>query len=186
MKPLQWIGFGLLIVGAKATLHGGYDLLVDPVGWLLVLVGVRRFASVTTPRQARLLVAIAVVALLCSGPLWWPDTRHALEDADPAVLWSVSLAELAFQLLLCHVLARRAWAAHDEGPSMGLRLCEVGLAGGIIAPIVYYTAEQGWLNGVAALGQIVQLAVIVLCFVFSGRTWAGAGSPRDAAEPPLP
>ena len=40
MRPLQSIAIGLVIIALRAE-FGGYDALVDPVGWLLVLLGVR-------------------------------------------------------------------------------------------------------------------------------------------------
>lgn len=180
MKPLQWLGFGLLVVGAKA-LVGGYDLLFDPAGWVLALVGVRRLAgAVDLPHRGALLV-IGVVALLCSGPLWWPGMADRLDDVDHAVLWSVGLAELVFQLVLCHDLAGLARRAADDTATLWFRICEGGLVLGILAPVLYFAAGQDWLLGVGALGELVQLAVFVLCFWYSGRAWAGAQpAPTDA------
>ena len=40
MRPLQSIAIGLVIIALRAE-FGGYDALADPVGWLLVLLGVR-------------------------------------------------------------------------------------------------------------------------------------------------
>ena len=41
MKPLQSVAMGLVIVVLVAR-YGEYDALADPLGWLLVLWGVRR------------------------------------------------------------------------------------------------------------------------------------------------
>ena len=39
MKPLQSIAMGLVIIALKAWVNGEYDVLPDPIGWLLVLQG---------------------------------------------------------------------------------------------------------------------------------------------------
>lgn len=184
MRPLLWIAFGLVVAGVVARV-GDLDLLADPVGWVLVLIGVRRLARAVELPLRSWLLGVGVVALLCSGPLWWPATARDLQHADPAVLWAVGLAEIAFQILLSAALARLAKDAGDEGARLGWRICEVGLAIGAIAPVLYFGAGAGWLAGLATLGQILQLAVLVLCFCYSGRAWAGAG-PRPARPEPAP
>ena len=50
VKPLQAVAMGLVIVLLGATVSG-YDLLADPVGWLLVLVGLATL-PVPGPRGA--------------------------------------------------------------------------------------------------------------------------------------
>lgn len=181
MKPLHWIGVGLLVVGVHASVNG-YDLLVDPLGWLLALIGVRRLAASRDLPLAGGLSVMGVVALLCSIPLWWPSTLHRLDHGDPALLWGVGLAELVFQLLLCRALALLARAARDDGVQLWMVVCQAGLVLGIGAPVAYFAAHQEWLNGVAALGQVVQLLVIILCFVYAGRPWADAPPAAEADD----
>jgi hypothetical protein len=181
VKPLQWIGVGLLVVGVHASIND-YDLLVDPLGWLLALVGVRRLAAARDLPLAGGLTVMGVIALLCSIPLWWPTTLRQLDHGDPGLLWGVGLAELVFQLLLCRAFSLLAREARADGVQLWMAICQGGLVLGIGAPVAYFAAHQDWLNGVAAFGQIVQLLVIILCFVYAGRPWAGATPPPDADD----
>lgn len=181
MRPLVWVGFGLLIVGVHATV-GRYDVLADPVGWVFALIGVRRLAATKDVPLSDALVVAGVIALLCSIPLWWPSTLHRLDKGDPALLWGVGLAELVFQLLLCRTLSTLARTAGDVSADLWLKICQGGLVAGIIAPVAYFAAHQSWLNGVAALGQIVQLVIIILCFVLAGRAWASTPRESDTVE----
>lgn len=182
MRPLLWIGFGLVVAGVVARV-GDLDLLADPVGWALVLIGVRRLAGAVELPLRPWLLGVGALALLCSGPLWWPTTSRALHHADPSILWAVGLPEIVFQVLLCAALARLAKVGGDDGAGLGWRICEAGLTVGAIAPALYFGAGAHWLAGVASLGQILQLAVIILCFCYAGRAWAGA-TPRPARPAP--
>ena len=46
MKPLQSVAMGFVFIALYARWHG-YDLYADPVGWVLVLLGVRRLPAGT-------------------------------------------------------------------------------------------------------------------------------------------
>ena len=54
MRPLQSIAMGLVIIALRAE-FGGYDALADPLGWLLVLLGVRTLP--VEPERRRTLFA---------------------------------------------------------------------------------------------------------------------------------
>lgn len=173
MRPLGLIGYGFLLVAVK-VLFGRYDVLADPIGWVLVLLGLRRMARAVDLPAGMALAYLGILSLLCSGPLWWPDTARSLHDGDPAVLWAVGLGELLFQAVLCHALATLAQQAKENTAVIWFRVCEGGLVIGALAPPLYFGAHLSWLNGIGNLGEILQLVVLVLCFVYSGRTWAGA------------
>ena len=127
--------------------------------------------------MALVLGYLGVIALVCSGPLWWPSTGHALDHGDPSVLWAMGLGELGFQAVLCHALATRAQAAGDLSATMWFRICEAGLVVGAVAPVLYFGAGLDWLRGVGNIGQILQLLVLLLCFAYCGKAWTGA-TPR--------
>jgi hypothetical protein len=175
VSPLGLIAYGLLLVDVKVV-FGRYDVLVDPVGWVLVLLGLRRMTRSVDVPAPMALTYLGILSLLCSGPLWWPDTARALENGDPSVLWSVGLGELLFQAVLCHALATLAQQAKLGTPLVWFRSCEAGLLIGAVAPVLYFGAHLNWLRGIGNLGEILQLVVLVLCFVYSGKEWAGAPS----------
>jgi len=184
VKPLQWIGFGLAVVGVKAVV-GSYDILADPMGWLLVLLGVRRLATAVRLPAATALGYLGVLAFLCSIPLWWPSTGDRIQHGDPAALWGIGLAELLFSAVLCHALATLAQRARSTSGVVWFRICEAGIVVCTVAPVLYFAAGQSWLKGVGSFGDTLQLVLLVLCFCYSGKTWAGSPAltpPEDTAD----
>src|SRR5689334_20896418 len=99
---------GLVIVGLRA---GHWDLLPDPLGWLLVLHGLRRLPARIPFRASQL--TTAVLALLASVPLWVPTLADRLDDADPSLRWAVNLPQLGFVVVLCLGLGDLARTADD-------------------------------------------------------------------------
>ena len=87
MKPLQSVAMGLVIVVLVARFDG-YDALADPVGWLLVIWGVRRLADRAT------LLALALTALLVAGVVCLPATQDLLDRNDPSLRWAVNLPQV--------------------------------------------------------------------------------------------
>lgn len=157
---------GLVIVVLVAKL-GGYDALADPLGWLLVLWGVRRMAD----RAA--LGMLALGALLVACVVWFPATQELLEDSDPSLRWAINLPQVLFCVLLCRQLSELAGDADDKRARAWLRttmLFNVLLA---VAPVLVLAASADDLLGsvYAAAGGVV-LLLIVLLFTYSNRPWA--------------
>src|SRR5690349_51203 len=80
MSPLQRIAMGLVIVLVPANFphdpHPAwqfYDALPDPIGWALVIVGVRALRHHLDLDVAHWL---AWVAFVVSVPLWFPQVNH--------------------------------------------------------------------------------------------------------------
>jgi len=71
VKPLQAVAMGLVIVLLSARVNG-YDLLADPLGWVLVLIGL---GSVPVPQRGALR-ALATVSLVVSVVVWFPAVRR--------------------------------------------------------------------------------------------------------------
>ncbi|HET6987607.1 MAG TPA: hypothetical protein VFI00_13370 [Kribbella sp.] len=83
MKPLQAVAMGLVIVLLTVPVHG-YDVLADPFGWVLVLVGL---ASLPVPVRDTLR-RLAAVSLVVSVVVWVPAARHVLNVTDLALAWA--------------------------------------------------------------------------------------------------
>ena len=117
MSPLQRIAMGLVIVLVPAYFprdpHPAwafYDALPDPVGWLLVLVGVRALRG---HLDVDLLTWLAWVALVVSVPLWLPQVNHLLvpeynSGIDVSFQWFLSLPQTVFSLVLARTIGRAA------------------------------------------------------------------------------
>lgn len=168
MKPLQSVAMGLLIILLVAPVRG-HDLLADPVGWVLVLLGVRDLPVA----RRRPLLALGAVAGAVSVAVWFPEVATRLADGDPALLWSANLPQLALVLLLCHELAERARAAGDTRASAWLRTLRLlAVVVAVLPPLVFGA-------GVAALevpayvaAQLLLLVLVWLGFRYAARPWA--------------
>ena len=166
MKPLQSVAMGLVIVVLVAKFDG-HDALADPIGWLLVLWGVRR-----TPDRAALLT-LATGALLVAGVVWFPATQELLDRSDPSLRWSLNLPQLLFCVVLCRQLAELAGAASDTRARAWLRTAM--LLNGVlaVAPVLVFAASaDDLMPSVHAAAGVVVLLLIVLLFTCARRPWA--------------
>ncbi|QIK74949.1 hypothetical protein [Nocardioides piscis] len=166
MMPLQSIAMGLVIVVLVARFDSGHDALADPVGWLLVVWGVRRLHDRT------LVLALAVVALLFSCVLWLPWTLEALERNDPSLRWAVNLPQVIFCIALCHHLAGLASASGDRSASAWLRTTMVLNVVLAVAPVLVFAAgaDEAMTQVYAGAGGVL-LLLIVLLFGYARRPW---------------
>lgn len=166
MKPLQSVAMGLVIVVLVARFDG-YDALPDPLGWLLVIWGVRRMADRST------LLTLALGALLVAGVVWFPATQDLLDRSDPSLRWAINLPQALFCVLLCRQLADLAGDAGDPRARAWLRttmLLSVVLA---VAPVLVFAASaDDVMTSVHAAAAGVVLLLIVLLFAHAGRPWA--------------
>jgi len=64
---------GLVVVILTASVNG-YDLIADPVGWVLVLVGL---SSLGVPQHGTL-QTLATLSLVVSLPLWAEPARDVI------------------------------------------------------------------------------------------------------------
>jgi hypothetical protein len=171
MRPLQSIAMGLVIVALRAQLAGGYDALPDPLGWLLVIVGVRGLPADLPRRDA--VVTMAWLAAAVSVPLWFPAFSDAAYAIDPSLGWALNLPQLGFAALLCHSLATGAVAVEDNGAASWLRLAMAGFVVAAVLPVIVFGAGVGSLEITAYVGAtLVLLTLICLLFVYSARPWA--------------
>ncbi len=172
MKPLQAVGLGFVFLVLVTTVQG-YDLYADPVGWVLVLVGVRLL-----PRAFRhrwLLLYVAGIALVVSVPLWVPAVDDALASADESIAWALNLPRFGFAALLAFTLARSAQTADARGPATWWRVLGLGSAVVAVLPVLVFGGGLENLDTTAGtLVVVVPLAMTVTLFWHSGRTWAGA------------
>jgi hypothetical protein len=171
VKPLQSIAMGFVIIAISAR-AGGYDLLPDPIGWLLVLQGLGRLPSALPHRPA--LSTLGFVALVMSIVLWFPSLADGLESADESLLWAANLPQLAFVAVLCRALADLT----EGGPRQWLRTAAALTVAAALLPVVVLGAGASSLLGVMVVGSAAVLVlVIVLLFRYAGRPWSQADEP---------
>lgn len=179
MKPLQSIAMGLVIVAMVAKVGGGYDVLPDPVGWLLVLHGLGRLPACLPHRPA--LSTLGFLALVMSVVLWFPGLADGLERTDELLLWAANLPQLAFVAVLCRALSLAA--AAEPGRAHWLRTAAALTVVAALLPVVVLGAGASPLLTVMAVGaSVVLLLVIVLLFRYSSRPWASPEVDQTASR----
>lgn len=168
MKPLQPIALGLAIVMLVARV-GGWDVLADPAGWLLVLLGVRDLA---VERRGALLTT-AAVCLVVSAVLWSPDVLGWLDDRHESLAWAANLPQVVFAGLLAHELSRSARAQADTAAAAWLRIVLVSTVVVAALPVVVFGAGVASLEPAAyVIASLSLLTLVVLLVTYSGRPWA--------------
>ena len=171
MRPLQSIAMGLVIVALRAPLAGGYDALPDPLGWLLVILGVRALPADLLRRDV--VATLAWIAAAVSVPLWFPAVSDAAYATHPSLGWALNLPQLGFAALLCHSLAASAVAAEDRKAGSWLRLAMAGFVAAAVLPVVVFGAGVASLELTAYVGAtLVLITLIWLLFAYSARPWA--------------
>lgn len=175
MLPLQPVALGLVIV-ALVVDGNGWDLLPDPIGWALVLLG-----TLALPREIHRrdsMVAAAGLALVASAAVWPPGVAERVASTDESLSWALSLPQLAYLLLLADGLRRAARAA-DEGPrSAWFATAGALVVGAAVLPVLVFGAGADALVGIAVLCATLALVLLVVLTLMSARaSWAG-GRPR--------
>lgn len=182
MSPVQRIALGLLVVvGAVTWRPAGapawerYDLLADPLGWLLVLWGLA--GLVRAQPGLAVLVWPARVSALVSVVTWLPQVPHAIGDAGA---WAVSLPQVVFCLLLAREIGllaarqdpRDAWAAKRAG------LLVWGFALVAVLPaVVLGGGLDAWRPFLLLVALAVNLALVWFLFRVHARPWLGGPGP---------
>jgi hypothetical protein len=168
VKPLQPVGLGLLIVALTAPVHG-FDLLADPVGWLLILNGLR---LLPVPQRGSLL-GLAGLALVVSCVLWVPSVPTRLDDIDQSLTWAANLPQLATTIVLAHALAQAAFLAGDRKARGWLLTARALLVVVTLLPVVVFGGGLDSLVGLTFFVATLALLVLIwLLFAYAGRPWA--------------
>lgn len=178
MESLRVVAVGLAVVWLDLPPQGR-DLLADPLGWLLVILGLSNLAR----ERVDGLTGLRVVAWPCvavSALAWSPESVLRI---DPVLEWLVSLPALAF----CYLLVDGLLDGAPDAALGRLRLLRAGVAAVALAPLLEYVAEWTW---VAAPTDVIRFAtlgglVVVLWSLAEAYEVSGGetASRTDAAQP---
>jgi hypothetical protein len=162
---------GLVLVVLNAPVGDpGLDLIPDPVGWVLVLVGVRRLPERLAHRTA--MTVLAALALVVSALLWVPDVARELLSLEESFLWVLDLPTPLFVLVLALAVGAAADRGGDATARTWWRVVLVGTVLTILLPPVVYAAQAVALAVVVvALAIATLVTCLVLCFAHSARPW---------------
>lgn len=170
MRPLQSVAMGLVVVALHAAFNG-YDALPDPLGWILVLVGVAGLPADLVRRS--LVRALAVVSLLVSVPLWFPAIAAEVDGLDPALGWALTLPQVGFLVVLTDALGRAAADAGDRKAQAWARTLTVVFVVVGLLPVVIFGGGVTQLVALAAGAAALAIVVLVwMLFAWNARPWA--------------
>jgi hypothetical protein len=182
MKPLRAIAMGLVVIVLAARISG-FDAVPDPLGWVLVAIGVAALRLDVARRGT--LLGLAALAGAVSVVLWFPAVRSGLDAADPSLTWAVSLPEVAFVALLCHTLAGLAGGDRaDPGAARWLGAARTAVIVVGVLPVLVFGAGWASLEPTTYLAAtLVVLLVIWLLAACASRDWARSETSTGAAPP---
>ena len=191
MSPLQKIAMGLVIVFLPAyfprdphPVWAVYDALPDPIGWLLVVAGVR---ALRADLDVDVVGWLAWVSLAMSVPLWFPQLNHLLvpkynAGADASFQWFVSLPQMLFSLLLARTIARAALERRPPDRFVGGRFGVLtwGFGAVVVLPAIAYGGRMDSLvmPTLLAIG-LVNTAFVYYLFRVHRRRWLGGPGPLE-------
>jgi hypothetical protein len=189
MSPLQKIAMGMVIVVAYAYFPAHpepawqhYDALANPLGWVLVLLGVHALARLDdTFDSSRWL---AVVAAVVSVPMWFPQVEHRLDDSGQ---WFVSLPQALFCLLLARSIGilGAQQSPRDGYVAKRFGLLVWGYAVAAVLPVLALGGGLSQLDGPTQLfSTLVNVVFIYLLFRVHRREWLGGPGPVEVAPRP--
>ncbi len=182
MSPLQKIAMGMVIVIGSALFPPNpspswarYDALPDPVGWVLVLLGVVALTRADdTFASSRWLAGVAAAV---SVPMWFPQLQHRL---DPSGEWAASLPQIAFCLFLAREIGMTATRQHPADSYVAKRfgLLVWGFAVVGVLPVIALGGDVPQLENTTLLvSTLVNVALVYFLFRVHRREWLGGPGP---------
>lgn len=178
MVPLHPVALGLVTI-ALVVDGRGWDLLPDPLGWVLVLVGTRALPAALRHRRAML--TSAALALVVAAVVWPPDVAEQVTATDDAVAWALSLPQLAYLVLLADAARHAARQAGVPGRAAWFAVAELLAGAAALLPVLVLGAGVEALAGTTVLAATLALLLMTVLALATARApWLG-GRPR-----PLP
>ncbi|MET0997994.1 MAG: hypothetical protein ABWX73_04685 [Marmoricola sp.] len=184
MSPLQKIAMGMVIIIGSAYFPADpspswerYDALPDPLGWVLVLLGV--FALARTDDAFDSVRWLAVLAAVVSVPMWLPQVHHQLDASGE---WFASLPQLVFCLFLAREIGLLGASQSPRdlyvAKRFGLLVWGFALAG--VLPVLAIGGNVSQLESpTLVLSSLVSVAFVYFLFRVHRREWLGGPGPLE-------
>jgi hypothetical protein len=183
-SPLQQIAMGMVIVIGSAPVPSDpspawrhYDLLADPAGWLLVVLGTVALARADDRfDSARWLAALAGAV---SAVVWFPQVSHLLDAPGE---WFVSLPQVAFCLWLSREIGL---AGAQQAPPDGYVAKRFGVlvwgfaAVGVLPVVAIGGGVRSLEHPTLLVSSLVSLAFVYFLFRVHRRAWLGGPGPLE-------
>ena len=191
MSPLQRIAMGLVIVLVPANFPHDprptwefYDALPDPVGWVLVLMGLR---ALRHHLDVDMVTWLGWTAFAVSVPLWFPQVNHLLapehnDSIEVSFQWFLSLPQTVFSLALARTIGREAELRRPRDRLVAGRFGLLTWAFGALAvlPVVAYGGGVDALVDPTLVGiGLVNVVFVYYLFRVHRREWLGGPGPLE-------
>jgi hypothetical protein len=191
MSPLQRIAMGLVIVLVPAYFphdpHPAwqvYDALPDPIGWLLVIAGVRALSAHLDVDVVRW---SAWAAFAVSVPLWFPQLNHLLvpeynDSIEVSFQWFLALPQTVFGLALARTIGREAELQDPRDRFVAGRygVLTWAFAALVVLPVVAYGGGVDALVDPTLVGiGLVNVVFVYYLFRVHRREWLGGPGPLE-------
>jgi hypothetical protein len=167
VSTLQSVAMGLVIVFLDVG-SNGWDWIVDPFGWVLLLLGLHPLREVLPSHKP--VVVSAWVCLAVSVLIFPPDSVDAI---DPSLGWLFSLPTVAFCFLLCDSLAD----VEDSSVAARFRWLRAAFVVVALLPALIYLVGWSWLTLPTAGAAVLTNIVLVI--------WLWSAGAKDADKPQL-
>lgn len=154
-----------------------YDALPDPLGWVLLLLGV--FALARTDNTFDSSRWLALLAAAVSVPMWFPQVHHQLDGSGE---WFASLPQLVFCLFLAREIgmlgARQSPPDGYVAKRFGLLVWGFALAG--VLPVLAIGGDVTQLESpTLVLSALVNVTFVYFLFRVHRREWLGGPGPLE-------
>lgn len=186
MKPLYAVAFGLILVaiGPTDADPGTFDPFPDPLGWLFIMIGLHGLGDVLDERRVSLLRFLGAAALVISAALVVPAAARWVAT-DPSLGWAADVPRFAFLGLLSYELSAAALKHRATVAAAFFNIAALVLVFVLAAPpIAFGGGVEVVGNAGEVAAEVVQIALVVLFFVYGPREWAGAREPAGAEPEP--
>lgn len=175
MGALQTVAMGLVVVFLDAG-SGGLDWVADPVGWILVLLGLSPLKEHLAGHQG--LTVTAWICFVVSVLIWPPSSVAHL---DESLGWLFSVPTIAF----CFLLADAVMDVTSGGLRSWLSLLRGLFVLVGVLPVLLYGA--GWERlevPAAVLAVVANVALVLALWQAGGDADADEGDATFANEEP--
>ncbi len=154
-----------------------YDALPNPLGWVLVVLGV--FSLTKADERFASSRWLALIAAAVSVPMWFPQVAHRLDASGE---WFASLPQLVFCLFLAREIgltgATRTPADGYVARRFGLLVWAFALAG--VLPVLAIGGDVKQLEmPTLVISSVANIAFVYLLFRVHRREWLGGPGPLE-------
>lgn len=187
MTPLQRIAMGVVFLAAPASFRiGGYiwDGLPDPIGWILILTGLR---GLRPHLEIESITWVAWIAFAVSIPQWIPPVfEHLVPTSDSvaeySIKWAFFLPEAAFGVMLARAIGQAGLGRTPRDRYVASRFGVLTWAFALLIalpPIAFGTGDQDLIDTTLLVIGLVPWFFVYYLFRAHWRPWLGGDGPRE-------